>query len=54
MAGPARIGQLRAREPIQGLIHRLGLGEAGRGVVEVDHGSKVRMADDKGRMSEGR
>ena len=35
---PARVRQAGASEPVQGLIDRLGLGKAGGGVVEVDHG----------------
>ena len=39
MPGPAGVGQAGSREAVEGLIDRLGLGEAGGGVVEVDHGS---------------
>jgi hypothetical protein len=34
---PPRVRQGRARKTIEGLVHRLGLGEAGGGVIEVDH-----------------
>jgi len=35
--GPARVRQAGSRETIEGLVDGFGLGEAGGGVVEVDH-----------------
>src|SRR5262249_49097804 len=43
VAGAAGVGQALAREVVEGLVDGLGLGEAGGGVVEVDHGRLVRV-----------
>src|SRR5262249_2516285 len=37
VAGPAGVGQGAASKAVEGLVDGLGLGEAGGGIVEVDH-----------------